>query len=118
MAAGGKAGETSSVASLYATFNSDPKSVVGKSVELTGIYVNSSAQIHFWTTAGSSSVTTHDVVVSQTKDKDKILDLTIRCIVPADVSGLTQGDTVTVKGTVTASFHDPVVSDCTIAKAK
>lgn len=107
-AAGGKVGETNTVASLMATFGTDRKSVEGKEVEVTALYLNSNQST-------SNGKTTHNAILV---DKQGDMKLTLTCNLDAEVKGLKQYDKVKAKGTVGESFDKAALDKCTLTKAK
>lgn len=107
-AAGGKVGETNTVASLMATFAADRKSVEGKPVELTALYLNSNRST-------SNGKTTYNAMLVDSKENTKLV---LPCSLDAEVKDIKQYDKVTVKGTVGESFDKPSLDGCTVAKAK
>jgi hypothetical protein len=102
---GGKVGETSTVASLNATFGSDRASVEGKEVEVTTLFMNN-------TTSTSNTGTTHISTLKDSKDSK----LSLSCYTKDAVS-LTQWDKVVAKGKVKESFGEAGLEDCTVTKA-
>lgn len=107
-AAGGKVGETGTVASLAATFAAERQSTLGKQVEVTALYMNSSSST-------ANGKTTHSVMLVDSKDQTK---LTLPCRVEAVVKDVKQWDKVTAKGTVAESFDKPALENCTVTKSK
>jgi hypothetical protein len=106
-AAGGKVGETSTVASLAATLASDP-SIKGKQVEVKALFLNTSTS----TSNGQTSV-----IASLIGAKDQMKP-SMSCRLDKDVKGLKQYDKVVAKGTVDEMFDEPSLTGCTLTKAK
>jgi hypothetical protein len=104
--AGGKVGDTSTVAGLQASYAAD-KSLKGKAIELTALYLNNNS-------ATSGGKTTYNVIVVDSKDNTKI---TLMCNLKDQVKGLVQWDKVKVKGTVGDFMDEADLEDCTVTKA-
>jgi hypothetical protein len=105
-AAGGKAGDMTTILGLQATYAAD-KSMKGKPLEITALYLNSSS----WTSDGKTS---YAVELVDAKDKT---DFTLHCDVKEEPKGFMQYDKVVAKGTVDEAFNQPSLKDCTVAKA-
>jgi len=107
-AAGGKVGDTSTVAGLIATFGADKAKLEGQKVTVTGHYLNSSQMT-------ANGKTTYSAILVIDKDH---MQPSLSCNTAAEVTGLTQWDEVTAEGTVHAFGDEPVLDDCTVAKKK
>jgi hypothetical protein len=107
--AGGEVGKTDTIASLAATYGTDPKNLDGKPLEITALHYSTS-------TMTSNGKKSHIVSLVDSKEQTKI---TLSCHMkedpPADIK---QYDKVTAKGTVKESFGTAGLEDCTLAKAK
>jgi len=104
-AAGGKVGDTSTVAGLQATWGTD-KSLKGKQIELNAVYENSNSMT-------SNGVTSYNIVLVDGKDSMK---MTLMCSTKTEVKGLVQWDKVKVKGTVGDFGQEADLEDCTVTK--
>jgi hypothetical protein len=107
-AAGGKVGDTSTVAGLIATFGADKTKVEGQKVTVTGRFMSSNK-------ITSGDKTTYNAMLAIDKDH---LQPTLMCNTAAEVTGLMQWDEVTAEGTVHAFGDEPVLDDCTVTKQK
>ena len=105
-AAGGTPGDTSTVAGLQASYAAD-KSMKGKAVEVSGLYLNSNQMT-------ANGKTSYNVVIVDAKGK---LKPSLTCEVADEPKGFTQYDKVTVKGTIDESFGEAELTACTVTKA-
>jgi hypothetical protein len=107
--AGGVVGKTDTVASLAATYASDPKSLDGKPLEITALHFSTS-------TMTSNGKKSHIVSLVDSKEQTKV---TLSCHMKEDPpEGIKQYDKLTAKGTVKESFGTASLEDCTLATAK
>lgn len=106
-AAGGKVGETGTVASLQATYGAD-RSWKGKPVEVTGLYLNANS-------SSGGGAARYNAILVESEAHRKI---TLTCHTAAEVTGFTQYEKVTARGTVDESFGRAELRDCTLAKAE
>lgn len=106
-AAGGKVGDTTTVAGLIVTYAADKAAWKGKQVEVTALYLNQNVS----TSGGKQHI--NAIVVDHKGDKPSLTcdDLA------QEPKGLVQYDKVTVKGTVGESFDQAALAGCEIAKA-
>jgi hypothetical protein len=96
--AGGKVGDSKTIAGIHATFANNPQPLVGLDLEITGTVVD---------------VGTRYVVVAE-PDKQS---LHLACETTADVTGVKVGDTVTVKGAIDTRQHDTArLRRCSVTK--
>lgn len=98
--AGGRVGDTTTIAGIQATFANNPQPLVGLDLEITGVVVD---------------VGKRYVVVAEV-DNPKSLHLACETI--ADVTGVKTGDTVTVKGAIDTRQHDTArLRRCSVTKS-
>lgn len=105
-AAGGKVGDTSTIVNLYASYFAD-KSLKGKPLEITALYLNSNE---------SSSGDQHFYSAELVDTKDS-MKFTLHCETKAAVGPFTQYDKVVAKGTIDEDFGKPSLKDCSVTKA-
>jgi hypothetical protein len=97
--AGGKVGDATTIAGIQATFANNPQPLVGLDLELTGVVVDVGARY---------------VVIAEANNPKS---LHLACETIADVTGVTSGDKVTVKGAIDTRRHDTArLRRCTVTK--
>jgi hypothetical protein len=105
-AAGGKAGDLSTIVNLNATWAAD-KSIKGKQITLTAQYLNTS-------TSTSNGKDFYSVVLVDSKETG---DFTLFCETATKVEAAMQYGKIVVKGTIDDAFGRPSLKDCTVVEA-
>jgi hypothetical protein len=96
--AGGRVGDSTTIAGIHATYANNPQPLVGLDLELTGVLVEASGR----------------TVVIADPANPKAMQL--QCETTADVTGVKPGDKVTMKGAIDTRHDHARLRRCSVTK--
>jgi hypothetical protein len=109
LAAGGKVGDTSTIAGIHATYANSPTPLVGMELEVTGVLVETSTQ------SIRGKVASTLAVIADPNVSEKSMQLV--CKTQGTVTGIKPGDRVVVKGDIDTGHDYARLKRCRITKA-